>query len=264
VVLGWDQQEVTRRDMAVNKNYKGKVNRLLVPERHGLSVPGICYLCGGPLKCDELLVCTACINDLPVNVPACPHCALPVMNTGMSCGNCLSASRRITRGFFAPFLYTFPVDRLIHDLKYHARIEVAGFLGRWMAQVAVASGLSMPQCLVPVPLHRSRIAERGYNQSLEIARAAGSMLDIPVCYGLCGRTVNTPPQSTSSFTERERNLKGAFAVARHPRRLPGHVTIVDDVITTGATVNELARVLDRYGVTRIDVWAAARTVLAGL
>jgi len=148
---------------------------------------------------------------------------------------------------------------MIHDLKFHARLEIAGFLGRWMAQAAVTSGISMPQCFIPVPLHMSRVAGRGYNQSLEIARVTGLMLDIPVCYDLCNRTVNTPPQSTASVSERERNLKGAFAVVKHYRPVPGHVAIVDDVITTGTTVTELARVLDKYGVTRIDVWAAART-----
>ena len=249
--------------MAVNKNYKGKVNCVLMPRGRGLSVPGICYLCNRALKCDELFICAACNKDLPMNTPACPRCALPVTAIGMTCGNCLDTARRVIRDIFAPFLYTFPISRLIHDLKFHARIEIAGFLGWQMAHVAVASGLSMPQCLIPVPLHTSRVAERGYNQSMEIARAAGSVLDIPVCYDLCCRKVNTPPQSTASATARECNLKGAFAVVKLSLPLPGHVTIVDDVVTTGATVNELARVLDRNGVARIDVWAAARTIFSG-
>ena len=249
--------------MAVNKNNKGKVNRVLGSWNHGLPVPGICYLCSGALKRDDLFICTACNKDLPLNNPACPHCALPIAVAGAACGVCLASTGRITDAVFALYRYTFPLTRLIHDLKFHARIEIAGFLGCRMAQTVVEYGLSMPRCLVPVPLHRSRVAERGYNQSLEIARAVGSMLDIPVCYDFCCRSVNTPPQSTVTTAARGRNLRGAFAIVEHCAPLPGHVAVIDDVITTGATVNELARVLCSNGVVRVDAWAATRTTFTG-
>lgn len=249
--------------MAVNKNNQGKVNRALAPWGHGLAVPGICYLCSGTLKRDDLFICAACNNDLPMNDPACPHCASPVSVADAACGVCLSATSQVNGDFFAVYRYTFPISRLIHDLKFHARIEIAGFLGCRMAQAAVKSGISMPQCLIPVPLHRSRVAERGYNQSLEIARAAGTMLDIPVCYGHLRRTVNTPPQSTAAAAARGRNLRGAFAVAEHCTPLLEHIAVIDDVITTGATANELARVLCSNGVVRADVWAVARTSFGG-
>ena len=249
--------------MAVNKHNREKVNRVLGPGGPGLSVPGICYLCSCALKCDDLFICAACNNDLPINFPACPHCALPVAVVGVPCGKCLTTIKRVTGDIFALFRYTFPISRLIHDLKFHARIEIAGFLGCRMAQAAVEYGLSMPQCFIPVPLHKSRVAERGYNQSLEIARAAGSMLGIPVYHNLCCRTLNTPPQSTIAAAARGRNLRGTFAIKEHYSPVIEHVAVVDDVITTGATVNELARVICSIGVTRIDVWAAARTMLSG-
>ena len=249
--------------MAVNKNNQGKVNRALASWGLGHAVPGICYLCGGTLKRDDLFICTACNNDLPMNNPACSHCALPVFVAGAACGECLAATSQASGDFFAVYRYSFPISRLIHDLKFHARIEIAGFLGCRMAQAAVKSGISMPQCLIPVPLHRSRVAERGYNQSLEIARVAGTILDIPVCCGYLRRAVNTPPQSTVAAAARGRNLRGAFAVVEHCAPLPEHIAVIDDVITTGATVNELARVLFCNGVVRADVWAVARTSFAG-
>ena len=249
--------------MTVNKNNKGKVNRMLASCDHMLAVPGICYLCSGSLKRDDLLICTACNNDLPMNMPACPHCALPAAVAGAACGECLATTKRDTGDFFTLYRYIFPISRLIHDLKFHARIEIAGFLGSRMAQAAVEYGLLMPQCLVPVPLHKSRVAERGYNQSLEIARTAGSLLDIPVRYDFCCRIINTPPQSTITAAARGRNLKGAFAISDHCVPLPEHIAVVDDVVTTRATANELARVLCSAGVSRVDVWAAARTTFTG-
>lgn len=249
--------------MAVNKNNKGKVNRMQASCNHLPAVPGICYLCSGSLKRDDLFICTACNNDLPVNMPACPHCALPVAAAGAACGDCLATARRDTGDFFTLYRYTFPISRLIHDLKFHARIEIAGFLGCRMAQAAAEYGLSMPQCLVPVPLHNSRVAERGYNQSLEIARAVGFTLDIPVRYDFCCRIINTPPQSTVTAAARGRNLKGAFAITDYCAPLPEHIAVVDDVVTTRATANELTRVLCGAGVARVDVWAAARTTVTG-
>jgi ComF family protein len=249
--------------MVVNKNNKGKVNRAPEPGDHVLPVPGICYLCSGALNREELFICAACNDDLPMNIPACPHCALPVTVAGVTCGNCLATTGRVPGDFYALFPYTFPISRLIHDLKFHARIEIAWFLGFWMAKIAIESGLSIPQCLVPVPLHKFRVAERGYNQSLEIARAAGSMLNIPVCHDFCCRTINTPPQSSVNAETRAKNLRGAFAIVERCSSLPEHIALVDDVITTGATVNELARVFCNNGVPRVDVWAAARTSFTG-
>ena len=246
--------------MVVNKNILGKVNHTWKRLQRGFPCPGICYLCAGALKQYDLFICAPCKNNLPLNACACPVCALPVTRHGVICGACLQAKPRPIRNTFALFRYMFPVNRLIQDMKFHARIEVAAFLGYWMAQFACAKDLSMPQCFIPVPLHNSRVVERGYNQALEIARAAGSMLGIPVCHNICNRIINTPPQSAVSAILRRRNLKGAFALSKDCASLPEHVVIIDDVITTGATVNELAHVLRDGGIERVDVWASARTL----
>ena len=246
--------------MVVNKNILGRVNHAWKRLHRSFPCPGICYLCAGVLKQDDLFICAPCKNDLPLNDCACPFCALPVTRRGVICGACLQASPRPTGNTFALFRYMFPVNRLIQNMKFHARIEVATFLGYWMARFAGAEDLSMPQCFIPVPLHNSRTAERGYNQALEIARAAGSVLGIPVCHNICNRIINTSPQSAVSAVLRGRNLKGAFALSKNCASLPEHVVIIDDVITTGATVNELAHVLRKGGVERVDVWASARTL----
>ena len=252
-------QEVTRWDMVVNKNILVKVNRIWNRLGRNLPCAGICYLCSCALKTDEFLICAPCKYDLPLNTRACTVCAMPVPAKGTICGVCLQTDSRPVGKTFALFKYTFPVNRLIHDLKFNARIEIAAFLGEWMARVATEQGLSMPQCFIPVPLHKSRVAERGYNQSLEIARAISHALNIPVNYNLCDRIINTPPQSGMTAALRGLNIRGAFATAAHCVSLPGHAVLVDDVITTGATVNELARVLRANGVERVDFWVSART-----
>jgi ComF family protein len=111
--------------------------------------------------------------------------------------------------------------------------------------------------LVPVPLHPGRLAERGYNQALEIARVLGGGLDLPLDSRCCHRVAATPPQAGLDEVARRRNIRGAFAV--HSPLPWSRVAIVDDVVTTGSTVSELARVLRRAGVREIEVWAAART-----
>ncbi len=115
----------------------------------------------------------------------------------------------------------------------------------------------MPEVLVPVPLHRARLAERGYNQALEIARVLSRGLGLPVDHGCCERILATLPQAGLDEGARRRNIRGAFS-ARRPLSWR-HLAILDDVVTTGNTVEELARVLRRAGAARIEVWAVART-----
>ncbi|MGH8120891.1 MAG: ComF family protein [Gammaproteobacteria bacterium] len=245
--------------MAVNKNNPVKVNRNAAPWRWPFPSPGICYLCSSFLKQEDFFLCADCKNDFPLNDRACPVCAVPVTGNMTLCGSCLQARVHPVEKSLALLRYVYPVNRLIHDLKFNGRIEIARFLGRWMARYASARGMPVPEGLVPVPLHRSRVRERGYNQSLEIARVIGGHLNIPVFHDSCRRIINTPPQSAVSAALRGQNLRGAFALAGRWKLLPGHVALIDDVITTGSTVNELARLLRDNGIGRVDAWASART-----
>lgn len=115
----------------------------------------------------------------------------------------------------------------------------------------------MPNYLLPVPLHRRRLKERGYNQALEIARPLARYFHLEISPGVCRRTQATPAQSGLNRKAREKNLRNAFRLIEDVTGL--HVTLVDDVVTTGTTVTELARCLKRGGATRVDVWAVART-----
>ena len=130
----------------------------------------------------------------------------------------------------------------------------------WMPCAVLAAALAprvepLPARLVPVPLHRNRLRRRGYNQAVELARPLGRALGLPVAPRLCRRQRPTPAQAELTGSDRRRNVRGAFAVAAP---VPRHVAIVDDVVTTGSTVGELARVLRRAGAERVEVWAVAR------
>ncbi len=144
---------------------------------------------------------------------------------------------------------------LIHGLKFHAHYPCARLLGEMLGD-ALSEVDGKPQCIIPVPLHRSRYRERGYNQATEIARVVSRRLQIPLDLHSCIRAHATQPQSELSSEQRLRNVKKAFAIAK-PLKAK-HVAILDDVVTTGATVNEMARVLRKTGVERIDIWACAR------
>jgi ComF family protein len=148
------------------------------------------------------------------------------------------------------------MDYLLQRLKFHRRLEVAPLLGALLAEGLPARGTALPEVLLPVPLHPQRLRERGYNQSLELARVLSRRLAIPVQTGLCVRTRATAPQTALDGVERRRNLRGAFVM--QGEAIPSQVAIIDDVVTTGATVHELARTLRRAGVARVEVWACAR------
>jgi ComF family protein len=165
-------------------------------------------------------------------------------------------------GTVVAFRFAPPVDDLIRQLKYHGVTANARVLGVLLAQAVQECGGELPRLLVPVPLHASRLRERGFNQAAALARYAGRMLDIPSAGSLVRRVRDTPSQTSLSVAERHRNVRGAFAIggARALRSLlaAGHVAIVDDVITTGSTVAELTLTLLAAGVRRVDVWAVAR------
>jgi len=157
----------------------------------------------------------------------------------------------------APFVYEFPINSLVLQLKSGSRLYLARNFGEWLAKAARARDAALPQALVPVPLHHRRLRHRGFNQSLEICRWLRDDLSIPI--DPCGlkRRPGRPQQGLTAG-ERRANVRNAFLLPGE--RLPEyrHVAIVDDVVTTGSTVNELARTLRRGGIGRIDVWTLAR------
>ncbi len=211
---------------------------------------GDCLLCGeesGP----ELL-CAACAAELPALAEHCPQCALP-SPAGAVCGSCLDRPPHYDRTL-ALWRYEFPCDRLVQALKYRARLALSGFFARSLA----SRPLPEVDLIVPMPLHPKRLAERGFNQALEIARGLARRLGRPIEPRGALRVKDTPPQTRLPYEERAKNVRGAFLCKLD---LSGaSVAVVDDVMTTGATLNELARALKRAGATRVENFVIARTV----
>jgi len=221
--------------------------------------PLTCALCGAPGEVG-LDLCRRCRAELPENATACARCALPLpAGASAVCGQCQRRAPPFDHAL-SPFRYDAPLDHLIHAVKFHARLNVAHLLGTLMAD-HLATILSLdqhaaPELLIPVPLHRSRLRERGFNQALELTRPIAHRLRIPIDFTSCRRIRATPAQALVAAKARRRNVKGAFEVARYIEAR--HVALVDDVMTTGHTVGELAVTLCRAGVETVTVWACAR------
>jgi ComF family protein len=221
-----------------------------------MALPQRCELCAG--VSGTALVCGACMRDLPWLPRACPVCALP--SGGSVCGHCLSDPPAFDATIVA-FLYAFPIDRLIHSLKYQGRLALA----EWCADAILArrelanSGVgSRPDRLIALPLAVLRQRERGYNQALEIARVIGARTGVPLLSRGLSRVRATPPQAALPWTERAKNVRGAFACDIDLSGLA--IALVDDVMTTGASLAEAAKVLKTSGAVSVENWVVARTL----
>ena len=151
--------------------------------------------------------------------------------------------------------YEFPVDRLVRTFKFEGQLSYGAALGRLLAEYLAISPGARPDCLVPVPLHPVRLAERGYNQAQELARPLAKCLQVPMLADLARRRHPTAMQTGLGAAARRRNVRNAFEIVGRP---PESVAIVDDVLTTASTAGELARALRRAGARRIEIWALAR------
>lgn len=173
----------------------------------------------------------------------------------MTCGACLRRPPHVDSTLTA-LRYAYPVDRMVRTLKYGGAVVQGRVLGELLASHLSMRAGAWPDCVVPVPLARQRFQQRGYNQAIEIAGVLAKRLPISLRTDLVIRTRETREQAELDRKERRRNLRNAFAVRA---ALPGpHVAIVDDVITTGSTMNEVARVLKRAGAETVEAWAVAR------
>ncbi len=221
-----------------------------------------CFLCLGQ-SLTGVGLCAQCLADIPVLEKSCFQCATPLSLAEMHgniCGQCLTASPFFERTIAASLYqaqYQTPLRALLRDFKYHRRLAAARPLAYILAQCLRRQEITKPDCIVPVPLSHERLRERGYNQAHEIARILGRDIACPV-YGNCiQKRAGYLPQTGLNQASRRRNAKGAYVLRRacQVRR----VAIVDDVMTTGATANEIARVLKSSGVQHVQVWVVART-----
>jgi ComF family protein len=210
-----------------------------------------CLLCGGASG-DELL-CAGCRADLPVLAASCPRCAVPT-RLGLSCGACLGRPPHFDRTV-AVWRYEFPCDVMVQALKYRARLPLARVFARALA-ARIESAVDLA---IPMPLHRSRLAERGFNHAAEIARELARGTGCAFAAAGLRRVRHTVPQTTLPFAERAANVRGAFACTADVRGK--RVAVVDDVMTTGTSLDEVACVLKAAGALTVDNWVVARTLL---
>ena len=248
--------EYNRLLAAVNRMLGGRVNNWLQSGQAWL-LPAHCVLCGGVGERGRDL-CAACRADLPDSGPACRQCALPLPAAGL-CGRCQRRPRPFAAAA-AAFHYRPPVDALVQRLKFGGDIRLARLLGELMSEVLLARAAPpAAEVLVPVPLHPSRLRQRGFNQALELARPLARRSGLPLDARSVERLRATAPQSDLPAKLRRRNVKGAFRVT--PALAGRHVLLVDDVMTTGQTVSELAATLRRAGAASVTVWVCARVAL---
>ncbi len=224
--------------------------------------PPRCLLCGhsGQKQGHEAVdLCGHCQHQLPYNDTACLRCALPLpaeTASGNICGRCQKKPPAFDSSY-SLFVYEQPAVWLIQQLKFNDRLVHARLLGSMLARKVQKVG-ELPQCIIPVPLFRHRLRQRGFNQSVELAKPVAKQNGLPLELNLVERVRPTESQTGLDAKQRRKNIKGAFRItAAIPYQ---NVAIIDDVVTTGSTVNELARVLKRAGVRNVVVWSIARAI----
>ena len=216
------------------------------------ALPQACALCATPSG--NAMICSACAASMPTIGDACPRCAL-ASPRGAICGACLSRAPPLD-ATIAAWRYAFPADRLLQAFKYGGRLALAEPLAHALADAVRERDVPLPDCLVAMPLAPRRQRERGFNHAHEIARRVSSYLAIPLAREL-RRTRDAPPQAGLTLRERTRNVRDAFEAREGVTDRA--VAIVDDVMTTGATLRAAALALRKAGAVRVDAWIVART-----
>lgn len=212
-----------------------------------------CLLCGLPSQEDPL--CQACAAELPLLGSACHRCAMP-LESAQICGSCLKQPP-VSDHSFSLYRYEAAIKRCITSFKFHQQLQFADFFAsRMQQQIALRDDL--PDCLIPIPLHPLRLRQRGFNQAHEIARRLAQALNVQCQTGLLNRVRYTRSQSQLSFKQRRQNMRRAFACCAES--VPAHIAIIDDVMTSGHTTAEAAKVLQLHGAETIEVWTIARAI----
>lgn len=216
-----------------------------------------CILCtshnGGTLG-----ICDACLNALPWhNTPQCPQCGL--VSDGSICGSCISSPPNFDASHTL-FTYDYPVDSLLQHYKYKETLALANTFASLLLNKQLSQSRSKQKIdlIIPMPMHATRLKQRGFNQASEIARLLSKSMKIKLDYQTCQRIKLTPPQASLTLKERINNIRGAFGCQKDLSAL--NVAIIDDVMTTGASMNELAKTLKRAGAAHVECWVIARTL----
>jgi ComF family protein len=199
-------------------------------------------------------LCERCLHNIPWHISTqCPQCAL--ITDGALCGNCLNAAPDFD-ATNALFTYTYPIDSILQQYKYKDMLHLANVFAKLFHQQHKIS--HRIDLVIPMPMHPKRLQERGFNQALEIARYLAKDLNLKLNYQACQRIKLTPPQAGLPLKERIKNVRGVFECKQSLKGL--NIAIVDDVMTTGASLNELAKTLKKAGAARVECWIIARTL----
>jgi len=227
-------------------------------------LPSRCLLCHLPSQ--GALLCHDCHDAVMHHRPCCQHCGCGLNQDQEVCGECLRHRVEFTQ-LHAIASYQAPFPALIKQLKYHQRLLYADLLGQLLAESVSArytiQDLQRIDYIMPVPLHPQKQRKRGFNQAQVISQALSQHLPLTQLNNVITRNKTTTPQEGLTRPQRQRNLKNAFSIHPHnPIDLTGkYIVLIDDVVTTGATMNSLCDCLLKAHVARIDVWCICRTEL---
>ncbi len=233
-----------------------------------------CVLCDvlidgcGDKKSPKISLCCNCYRDLPWMLGACKQCGIVCKDCDANspvCGNCQKKAPAVDYTLSA-LHYVSPVDYLVTELKFRKQLTSAAILSELLYQFLeprlnreMGHKESTPDLIIPVPLHKKRLISRGFNQAVELAKPLVRKFSIPMARNSVSRTKNTLPQSDLDAAQRRKNIRNSFQIENKQQLIhASHVVIVDDVVTTGATCNELARLLKKSGVQKVGVWSVAR------
>lgn len=225
--------------------------------------PPRCLLCGvSAALLPNCHLCVACAGDLKPNLKACSCCGIPLdsqphTNEKIVCGQCLKSPPYFDNSWSA-FIYAQPLEWMIQQLKFNAKLAYASLLSELMIRHLPRELLVSPRpdAVIPMPLHNRRLKQRGFNQSVYLARPLARLLKLHLDATSCKRIRDTEHQTGKNARQRNKNIKGAFEFNNTKKYQ--HLVIFDDVVTTGSSVSELSRTLKQSGVERVDVWSLAR------
>lgn len=216
-------------------------------------IPAVCILCHQYYR-NAPSICLPCRDVLVPISTGCSICRLPLPDSEfLQCGYCIKHKPAFD-AVFSAYSFEEPLRTLLHEFKYQQGLHLRNLMTQLMLD-ALPTHFIKPDCLVPIPMHPNRIRQRGFNQSAELARLLARKLGIPLAKHLCAKTINTAAQASLNGKSRRQNLKGAFSAKPSKMR---HIMLIDDLLTTGSTANELASTFKQQGVTRVDIWCLAR------
>lgn len=231
-------------------------NRLIFKQIFNSILQQSCILCASHRGGDHGL-CNDCLQSLPWHTAQkCPQCGL--LSDGLICGHCLQSPPSFD-ATHALFSYDYPLDRLLQHYKYNESLHLADtFADLFIKNLLDTGPATHTDLIMPMPMHHTRLQQRGFNQALEIARLISSRRQIKLDFTSCRRTRLTPPQASLPLKERIKNIRGVFECNKDLQGI--NIALVDDVMTTGASLNELAKTLKQAGAAHVECWVIARTL----